>query len=32
MMLDELKQEGLPILFSHVVERDKYWKCIGCED
>jgi hypothetical protein len=32
MMLDELKQEGSPILFSHVVERDKYWKCIGCED
>jgi len=31
LMLDELRQEGEPIQFSDVMERDKVWKCFQCE-
>ena len=30
-MLDELRQEGEPIRFMDVLERDKNWKCPSCE-
>ena len=30
-MLDELRQEGEPIKFLDILERDKSWKCISCE-
>ena len=30
-MLDELRQEGEPVRFMDILERDKTWKCMGCE-
>ena len=31
LMLDELRQEGEPIQFQDILERDKQWKCISCQ-
>ena len=31
LMLDELRQEGEPIKFLDILERDKSWKCMICE-
>ena len=31
LMLDELRQEGEPIRFIDILERDKNWKCPTCE-
>ena len=31
-MLDELRQDGDPIKFIDIIERNKSWKCRTCED
>jgi hypothetical protein len=30
LMLDELRQDGEPIKFIDILERDKTWKCHHC--
>lgn len=32
LMLDDLKQDGETIKFMDILERDKQWKCLGCEE
>lgn len=32
LMLDELRQDGDPIKFIDIIERNKSWKCRTCED
>lgn len=32
LMLDELRQDGEPIKFIDIIERNKSWKCRTCED
>lgn len=31
LLLDELRQEGEPIRFMDILQRDKHWKCQGCD-
>ena len=31
LMLDELRQEGEPIKFMDILERDKNWVCVNCD-
>jgi hypothetical protein len=31
-MLDELRQDGDPIKFIDILERNKSWKCHRCEE
>jgi hypothetical protein len=30
-MLDELRQDGEPIKFMDILERDKVWQCNVCD-
>lgn len=30
-MLDDLRQDGEPIKFMDILERDKQWRCQGCD-
>jgi hypothetical protein len=32
LMLDELRQDGEPIKFMDILERDKVWQCHICEE
>lgn len=32
LMLDDLRQDGEPIKFLDILERDKQWVCQGCEN
>ena len=31
LMLDDLRQDGEPIKFMDILERDKQWRCQGCD-